>query len=93
MAKRPATPANPFDPEQFFEAMKAGTFDFTKAFESFKVPGLDGNVLVEAQRKNFEAVVAAQRICPPGRCAALKQPPRTICAGLRRAQSRRYQAT
>lgn len=67
MAKRPtSTPAYPFDMEKFFESMKAGSFDFTKAFENFKVPGFDSNLLVESQRKNIEAVVAAQRICLEG---------------------------
>ena len=36
--------------------------DFTKMFSDLKVPGLDPEALVSAQRKNIEAVTAANKV-------------------------------
>ena len=66
MAKSPTKTPYAFDMEKFFETMKVGNYDFAKTFEAFKVPGLDSTALVEVQRKNLEAFVAAQRICLEG---------------------------
>ena len=42
------------------------TADFTKAWGDFKVPGFDFDVVFSAQRKNLEAVTAANRVAVEG---------------------------
>ncbi len=58
-------PNNPFafDPTKMFEQFDPNNFmgDFSKAFSEYKIPGLDGNVIVESQRKNLEALAQANK--------------------------------
>ena len=42
------------------------TADFTKVWGDLKVPGFDFDVVFAAQRKNFEAVTAANRVAVEG---------------------------
>jgi phasin family protein len=41
-------------------------FDFTKALNDFKVPGVDVDALVAAQRKNIEALTQANQLAVEG---------------------------
>ncbi len=46
-----------FDPSQFAELFKA--YDMTKFYDAAQSPQLDPNALMEAQKKNMEALVSA----------------------------------
>lgn len=52
---------NPFLDMDFTKSM-----DFSKFMEQWKVPGLDPQALLEAQRKNIEAITAANRVAFEG---------------------------
>jgi len=54
-------------PESFFD------FDVTKYLGEFKVPGVDVETLVAAQRKNIEALTAANRLAYEGVQAVMKR--------------------
>ena len=54
----------PFDAEKISEMFKSQ--DMTKMFEGFKMPGFDMGALVESQKKNMEALVAANRAAAAG---------------------------
>jgi phasin family protein len=58
MTKKPETP---FD------------FDITKAFADFKVPGMDVETILAAQRKNIEALAAANKLAFDGVQAVMKR--------------------
>ena len=45
-------------------------FDITKVMGEFKIPGLDMNAMMDAQRKNIEAVTNANRLAFEGLQAA-----------------------
>lgn len=53
-----------FDPDRMAEMFKAN--DMTKMFEGMKMPGFDPQVVMESQRKNFEALVAANQAAMAG---------------------------
>jgi phasin family protein len=60
-----------FDPKTFqFDAEKMTEFfksnDFTKQFASMKMPGLDADALLQAQKKNMDALVAANQAAAAG---------------------------
>lgn len=63
-------PANPFavDPSKMFEQFDPNKVmgEFTKAFSEFKIPGVDNNLIVESQRKNLEALAAANKLAVEG---------------------------
>lgn len=54
----------PFDAEKFAEMFK--TPDMTKMMEGMKMPGFDTNAVMEANKKNFEALVAANQAAAAG---------------------------
>jgi phasin family protein len=62
--------ANPFavDPSKMFEQFDPNKVmgEFTKAFSEFKIPGVDNNLIVESQRKNLEALAAANKLAVEG---------------------------
>lgn len=60
--------ASMFDADLFksFDFGAFGPAAFAKFSEPFKMPGFDGQALIEAQRKNFEAINAANRIALEG---------------------------
>ena len=60
--------ASMFDADLFksFDFGAFGPAAFAKFSEPFKVPGFNGQDLIEAQRKNFEAINAANRIALEG---------------------------
>ena len=47
---------NPFNP---FANVDMGKFDMTKLFSDVKIPGFDMKAAMDAQRKNIEALNAA----------------------------------
>ena len=55
---------NFFDPSQFTELFKS--YDMTKFFPTGQSPQLDPNALMEAQKKNMEALVAANQKAAEG---------------------------
>jgi phasin family protein len=60
-----------FDPKTFqFDAEKMTEFfksnDFTKQFANMKMPGLDADALLQAQKKNMDALVAANQAAAAG---------------------------
>lgn len=57
-----------FDPTKMFAEMDPNKVmgDFSKAFSEFKIPGVDGNSIVESQRKNFEALAQANKTALEG---------------------------
>jgi phasin family protein len=61
MAKAQVKTGNPFLDGNFGEFM-----DFGKLAEQFKVPGVDSKALIESQRKNVEAVTAANKLAVEG---------------------------
>ena len=55
---------NWFDPNTYMEMMK--TADMTKMFEGASVPGFDTEAVTEAQKKNVQAFVDANRVAAEG---------------------------
>ncbi|MGB0671585.1 MAG: phasin family protein [Rhodospirillales bacterium] len=55
-----------FDPAKYLE-------EFTKLAGDYKVPGLDANVLLDTQRKNIEALTAANKVAVEGVQAIAKR--------------------
>ena len=56
--------AFPFTPEKMAELFK--TADMTKMMEAMKVPGMDPSILIEAQKKNMDALMAANQAAASG---------------------------
>jgi phasin family protein len=48
------------------EASTHGSFDVTKAFGEFRLPGLDVEAIVATQRKNLEALTEANKLAIEG---------------------------
>lgn len=59
-----STEKNWFDPNTYVEMMKSN--DMTKMFEGAKMPGFDTEALTEAQKKNVQAFVDANRVAAEG---------------------------
>ena len=59
-----STEKNWFDPNTYVEMMKSA--DMTKMFEGAKVPGFDTEAVTEAQKKNVQAFVDANRVAAEG---------------------------
>jgi phasin family protein len=59
---------NPFLDQDFSEM-----FDVKKYMQAFQMPNMDGNALVEAQKKNFEAISNANRVAFEGAQAVIKR--------------------
>jgi phasin family protein len=60
----------PFNP---FANMDLSKFDVTKMLGDLKVPGIELESLMEAQRKNMEAVAAANKVAVEGMQAVAKR--------------------
>ncbi|MGF1658192.1 MAG: TIGR01841 family phasin [Rubrimonas sp.] len=54
----------PFDAEKMAEMFKVP--DMTKMFETMKLPGFDPQAMMETQKKNVEALVAANQAAAAG---------------------------
>ena len=65
------TEKNWFDPNTYVELMKQN--DLTKMFDGASVPGVDFEALTEAQRKNVQAIVDANRVASEGYQALFKK--------------------
>jgi phasin family protein len=61
---------NSFNP---FANMDFGKFDVSQIMQDLKVPGIDVNALMEAQRKNIEAVTAANKAAIDGMQSVAKR--------------------
>jgi len=68
--------ANPFGANPF------GDLDITKIMGEFKMPGMNMDVLVKAQRKNFEALSAANQLAIEGFQAVAKRQADILREGL-----------
>lgn len=68
MAKAKSSGANPFVNEDFAKFMDMGNLA-----EQFKMPGIDSNVLIETQRRNFETVTKANQMVLDGAQAILQR--------------------
>ena len=55
---------NPFDPARFAEMFTGG--DFAKYFDASALKGVDPSALMDAQRKNMDALLAAQHAAAAG---------------------------
>ncbi|MDQ2695496.1 MAG: phasin family protein [Pseudomonadota bacterium] len=62
--------SNPFYP---FGEMDFSQFDLTKMMQDLKVPGVDMKVLLDAQRKNIEALTNANQVVVQGMQAVAKR--------------------
>lgn len=85
-AKKPTTKANPFafdtskmfgdfDPSKLMGEFDPKKFmgDFQKAFAEYKIPGVDGNIIMESQKKNVEALAQANKVALEGMQAVFKR--------------------
>ena len=48
------------------KATSTPNFDFTKFASDFKIPGFDADALMAAQKRNFDAMVAANQLVAEG---------------------------
>lgn len=62
---------NWFDPNTYVEMMKSN--DMTKMFEGNMMPGFDAEAVSEAQKKNVQAFVDANRVAAEGYQALFKK--------------------
>lgn len=62
---------NPFDPQAF--ATMFQTPDFSKMMEGFKLPGFDMGAMMESQKRNADAMMAAGRAASEGYQAILSR--------------------
>jgi len=65
------TEKNWFDPATYMDLMKQN--DLTKMFDTAKIPGMDTEMLTEAQKKNVQAIVDANRVASEGYQALFKK--------------------
>ena len=66
-----ATEKNWFDPNTYIEMMKEN--DLTKMFDGKNFPGMNTEALTEAQKKNVQAIVDANRVASEGYQALFKK--------------------
>lgn len=71
------------DPSKLAEQWEK--FDFTKAADQFKFPGLDAQVLVEYQKRNLEAVASANKIALEGAQAVIRRQAEILRQGVEEA--------
>lgn len=71
------------DPSKFAEQFEK--FDFTKAADQFKVPGLDAQALVEYQKRNLEAFAAANKVALEGTQAVIRRQAEILRQGVEEA--------
>ncbi|MFV3128766.1 phasin family protein [Niveispirillum sp. KHB5.9] len=83
-----ATYKNPFldfDPSKFFDLNRLT--DFQKAFGEFKLPSADFEGVVTAQRRNVEAIVAANQLAVEGYQAVARRQAEIIRQSLEETSS------
>lgn len=74
------TEKNWFDPNTYVEMMKSA--DMTKMFEGATVPGMDTEAVTEAQKKNVQAFVDANRVAAEGYQSMFKKQVEIMQAGI-----------
>lgn len=62
-----------FDPMKGFQAFDPSKFDVAKIFRDFKVPGVNMDQFLEIQKKNVEALNAANQVAAEGVQALAKR--------------------
>ncbi len=75
-----ATEKNWFDPNTYMEMMKEN--DLSKMFDKASFPGVDAEALTEAQKKNVQAIVDANRVASEGYQALFKKQVEIMQAGV-----------
>lgn len=68
------------DPSKLAEQWE--NFDFAKAADQFKVPGLDAQALVEYQKRNLEAFASANKIALDGAQAVIRRQAEIVRKGV-----------
>jgi len=71
---------NWFDPNTYIEMMKEN--DLTKMFDTAKIPGVDTDMMTEAQKKNVQAIVDANRVASEGYQALFKKQVEILQSGV-----------
>ncbi len=74
------TDKNWFDPNTYIDLMKEN--DLTKMFDTAKFPGVDTEMLTEAQKKNVQAIVDANRVASEGYQALFKKQVEILQSGV-----------
>jgi len=64
---------NPFNPFANFASMDFSQFDMTKMMQSYQVPGIDMEKMMEAQRRNIEALTTANQVAVEGMQAVARR--------------------
>lgn len=75
--------ASLMDPTKLAEQWEK--MDFTALPEQFKVPGVDAQALVQAQKKNIEAVASANKIALEGAQAVIRRQSEILRQGIEEA--------
>jgi phasin family protein len=86
------TMAQSSGPNELFDPTKMLT-DFIKTMEQFKVPGIDMTAIMEARRKDFEALTAANQTALQGMQALGEKQAEILRTTLTELQSLVQQAT
>ncbi len=99
-AKKPTAQANPFafdatkmfgdfDPTKLMGEFDPQKFmgDFQKAFSEYKIPGVDGNLIIESQKKNVEALAQANKVALEGMQAVFKRQAEILGQAMEEMQS------
>ena len=71
------------DPSKFAEQWEK--VDFTAVPEQFKVPGVDAQTLVQAQKRNIEAVASANKVALEGAQAVIRRQAEIVRQGIEEA--------
>ena len=66
-----STDKNWFDPNTYIDMMKQN--DLGKMFDATALPGMDASLITEAQKKNVQAIVDANRVASEGYQALFKK--------------------
>ena len=74
------TEKNWFDPATYMDMMKQN--DMTKMFDGMSIPGVDTEAFTEAQKKNVQAIVDANRVASEGYQALFKKQVEIIQSGV-----------
>ena len=84
----PKEPQTPFDPRKLMTEFDPGKLmsEFQNLLKQYKLPGMDIDALVTSQKKNVEAIVAANRIAVEGMQTIAKRQAEVFQEAMREAQ-------
>ena len=84
----PKEPQTPFDPRKLMTEFDPGKLmsEFQNLLKQYKLPGVDIDALVTSQKKNVEAIVAANRIAVEGMQTIAKRQAEVFQEAMREAQ-------